>query len=348
VGSLTILVVGAIAATMILLGGRAVMSQTLTLGDLTMYTLCTALVAAPLIQVAQVGTQVAEAFGGLDRIREVLAIPTEDFEDRDRARVPPLSGEVRFDRVSFEYAAGAPVLKDISFVAPAGTTTALVGPSGSGKSTLLGLIAAFGRPTGGRILVDGHDPATFRLREFRARLGIVQQENFLFDGTILDNIRFSRPDATMDQVRTVSRIAHCDEFVARFPQGYDTIVGERGVKLSGGQRQRVAIARAILAEPTILLLDEATSSLDSESEAMIQEGLEVLRRGRTAFVIAHRLSTIISADQILVLEDGKIVERGTHTELLSLGGRYRRIYDRQYRLERNRFVNPGEELAASV
>jgi subfamily B ATP-binding cassette protein MsbA len=316
---------------MILLGGRAVMSQTLTLGDLTMYTLCTALVAAPLIQVAQVGTQVAEAFGGLDRIREVLAIPTEDFEDRDRARVPPLSGEVRFDRVSFEYAAGAPVLKDISFVAPAGTTTALVGPSGSGKSTLLGLIAAFGRPTGGRILVDGHDLATFRLREFRARLGIVQQENFLFDGTILDNIRFSRPDATMDQVRTVSRIAHCDEFVARFPQGYDTIVGERGVKLSGGQRQRVAIARAILAEPTILLLDEATSSLDSESESLVQEALGRLMQNRTTVIIAHRLSTTKIAHRIAVLDKGSIIELGRHDELMARDGLYAKLYSMQFR-----------------
>ncbi|MEI2720683.1 MAG: ATP-binding cassette domain-containing protein [Gemmatimonadales bacterium] len=227
---------------------------------------------------------------------------------------------------------------------PAGTTTALVGASGSGKSTLLSLMTAFNRPTSGRILIDGLDLASLRLREFRGRLGMVLQDNFLFDGTILENIRFSRPEATLAQVRAVGRIAHCDEFIALFPDGYDTIVGERGIKLSGGQRQRVAIARAILADPAILLLDEATSSLDSESEAMVQEGLEALRRGRTSFVIAHRLSTITSADRILVLEAGAVVESGTHEELLALGGRYHALYQRQYRRERNRFTNPGEEL----
>jgi subfamily B ATP-binding cassette protein MsbA len=305
-------------------------------------------VAAPLIQIAQVGTQVAEAFAGLDRIREILGMPTEDEEDRVRRPVPPLKGEVRFESVDFEYVAGVPVLREVSFVAPAGSTTALVGPSGSGKSTLLGLVTAFSRPTQGRILVDGMDLATLRLRDYRSRLGMVLQDNFLFDGTILENIRFSRPEASLEEVKVVSRIAHCDEFISRFPDGYDTIVGERGIKLSGGQRQRVAIARAILADPAILLLDEATSSLDSESEALIRDGLQALRRGRTSFVIAHRLSTIVSADQILVLENGRIVERGTHAELLAHEGRYRQLYDRQYRLEENRYANPGEELAATI
>jgi len=347
-GALTTMVIGAIGVIMILMGGRAIMAQEVTLGDLAMYLLFTGLVAAPLIQIAQVGTQVAEAFAGLDRIREILGLATEDDEDRARRPVPPLQGEIRFEEVDFEYVPGVPVLRQVSFVAPSGSTTALVGPSGSGKSTLLGLVTAFSRPTGGRILVDGMDLATLRLRDYRSRLGMVLQDNFLFDGTILENIRFSRPDASREESMVVSRIAHCEEFISRFPDGYDTIVGERGVKLSGGQRQRVAIARAILADPTILLLDEATSSLDSESEALIQDGMQALRRGRTSFVIAHRLSTIVNADQILVLENGRIVERGTHAELLAREGRYRQLYDRQYRLEQNRYVNPGEELAATI
>jgi len=347
-GALTTIVIGAIGVIMILMGGRAIQAGEVTLGDLAMYLLFTGLVAAPLIQVAQVGTQIAEAFAGLDRIRELLDTPTEDEEDRARHPVPPLRGEVRFEEVSFHYVPRIPVLSEVSFEAPAGSTTALVGPSGSGKSTLLSLITAFARPTRGRILIDGLDLATLRLRDYRSRLGLVLQDNFLFDGTILENIRFSRPHSTIDQVREVSRIAHCDEFIARFPQGYDTIVGERGVKLSGGQRQRVAIARAILADPAILLLDEATSSLDSESESLIRDGLQALRRGRTSFVIAHRLSTIVSADQILVLEGGRIFERGSHAELLAMGGRYRQLYEKQYQLEQNRYVNPGEELAATI
>jgi subfamily B ATP-binding cassette protein MsbA len=347
-GALTTVVVGTIGIIMILMGGHAVQAGEVTLGDLAMYLLFTGLVAAPLIQIAQVGTQIAEAFAGLDRIRELLNMPTEDEEDLTRHPVPPLRGEVRFEDVSFEYVPGLPVLREVSFEAPGGSTTALVGPSGSGKSTLLSLVTAFGRPTQGRILIDGLDLATLRLRDYRSRLGMVLQDNFLFDGTILENIRFSRPEASLAEVQAVSRIAHCDEFIARFPGGYHTIVGERGVKLSGGQRQRVAIARAILADPAILLLDEATSSLDSESEALIRDGLQALRRGRTSFVIAHRLSTIVSADQILVLEHGRILERGTHAELLALAGRYRQLYDRQYRLEQNRYVNPGEELAATI
>ena len=347
-GSLTTVVVGAIGATMIVMGGRAILNQEMTLGDLMMYVLFTGMVAAPLIQIASIGTQVSEAFAGLDRIREILSTPTEDEEDRLRQTVPALKGEVRFDDVSFEYVPGMPVLRQVSFLAPPGTTTALVGSSGSGKSTLLSLIMAFNRPTAGRIMVDGLDLTTLRLREFRSQLGIVLQDNFLFDGTITENVRFSRPDATLADVKRVAKIAHCDEFISQFPQGYDTIVGERGVKLSGGQRQRVAIARAILADPAILLLDEATSSLDSESEALIQDGLHALRAGRTTFVIAHRLSTIMSADQILVLEAGQVVERGSHAELVEEGGRYRQLYDRQYRFERNRYVNPGEELAATA
>ncbi|HKH92583.1 MAG TPA: ABC transporter ATP-binding protein, partial [Gemmatimonadaceae bacterium] len=300
VGALTALAVGAIGATLILAGGRAVLAGSLTLGDLAMYALFTGLVVAPLIQVAQVGTQLSDALAGLERAREMLDEPTEDGRaptGEPRAR---LAGAVQVQDMSFEYRAGVPALRHVSFTVPAGTTTALVGPSGSGKSTLLGLLAAFHRPTTGSIRVDDREIGEFDLRRYRAQLGLVLQDTFLFDGTILENIRFSRPDATLDEVKRVARVAHCDEFIERMPERYDTVVGERGVKLSGGQKQRVAIARALLADPSILLLDEATSSLDSESEAMIQEGLDALRRGRTTFVIAHRLSTILSADRILV------------------------------------------------
>lgn len=348
IGALTTVVVGAIGATMIVMGGRAVMAGTMTIGDLLMYVLFVGMVAAPLIQIASIGTQITEAFAGLDRIREILGTPTEDEAEQRHAAVPRLKGDVRFDGVWFEYNPGVPVLKGVTFHAPAGTTTALVGSSGSGKSTLLSLITAFNRPTSGAILMDGQDLNSFKLRDYRSQLGIVLQDNFLFDGTITENIRFSRPDAALEEVKRVAAIAHCDEFIEQFPDQWNTIVGERGVKLSGGQRQRVAIARAILANPSILLLDEATSSLDSESEARIQAALTSLRQGRTTFVIAHRLSTIRSADQILVLEGGEVVERGSHDELIAQGGRYRALYDRQYQFEANRFVNPGEELAPTA
>ncbi|MDO8665620.1 MAG: ATP-binding cassette domain-containing protein [Gemmatimonadales bacterium] len=209
---------------------------------------------------------------------------------------------------------------------------------------MISLVMTFHHPKSGRILVDARDLETLRVHDYRGHLGVVLQDNFLFDGTIAENISFARPHATMDEVRAVARIAHCDEFVSGFEHGYETVVGERGIKLSGGQRQRIAIARAILANPRILILDEATSSLDSESEAQIQDGLRALRRGRTTFVIAHRLSTIVSADQILVIEGGEIVERGTHRDLLTLDGRYRQLYDRQYQIERDRFINPGEDF----
>ena len=269
---------------------------------------------------------------------------TEDQEDADREPLTALRGELEFEDVTFEYNPDVPVLKHVSFHAPAGSTTALVGSSGSGKSTLISLVMAFNRPKSGRVLVDGRDLNDLKLRDFRSRLGVVLQDNFLFDGTLAENIAFARPHATREEVVAVSKVAHCDEFIQEFEKGYDTVVGERGVRLSGGQRQRVAIARAILADPRILLLDEATSSLDSESESLIQDGLRSLRHGRTTFVIAHRLSTIRSADQILVLEGGEIVERGSHHELLALGGRYRQLYDKQYGAERDRFINPGEDF----
>ena len=342
VGSFATLIVGGIGILMILEGGHAILSGAMTLGDFVMYLLFIGLVALPLISIASIGTQITEAFAGLDRIREIRRLVTEDADDGARAPVGDVMGDVVFENVSFEYVPGVEVLKRVSFRAPRGSTTALVGSSGAGKSTLISLVLAFNRPQSGRILVDGRDLVTIRLTEYRRQLGVVLQDNFLFDGTIAENIAFARPRATREEVEAAARIAHCDDFVRRLGQGYDTVVGERGVKLSGGERQRVSIARAILADPRILILDE--SSLDSESEAAIQDGLRNLRRGRTTFVIAHRLSTIRSADQILVIEGGEIVERGTHAELLARRGRYRQLYDKQYRFEQDLFINPGEDF----
>ena len=344
-GALSTVVVGAIGTLLIVVGGRDLMSGAMTEGDFLMYILFTGIVAAPLVQIASIGTQITEAFAGLDRIRELRNVTPEDADDDNRSSVGAVQGHVEFHDVTFAYEEGKPVLHDISFDAPAGSTTALVGSSGSGKSTLVSLVMAFNHPQQGRILIDGRDLATLKLREYRSALGIVLQDNFLFDGSVLENIRFARPTASDAEVREAARVAHCDEFALGFSDGYDTVVGERGVRLSGGQRQRVAIARAILADPAILILDEATSSLDSESESLIQEGLTRLRTGRTTFVIAHRLSTITAADQILVLEHGKIVERGQHEQLVDIPeGRYRALYERQYRQALDRYVNPGEEL----
>ncbi|HEU4690996.1 MAG TPA: ABC transporter ATP-binding protein [Vicinamibacterales bacterium] len=337
-------IVGIVGVLMIWLGGNSIIAGEMTLGELIMYIFFIGLVAAPLVSIASIGTQITEAFAGLDRIREILDMPTEVEEDQQRSDPGRLAGDVSFEDVWFEYNPGQPVLRGVSFHAPQGTTTALVGSSGSGKSTLISIVMAFNRPTQGRVLVDGRDLSELRLMDYRSQLASVLQENFLFDGTITENVGYARPGATRDEIIEACRIAHCDEFISQFPNGYDTVVGERGIKLSGGQRQRVSIARAILASPRILILDEATSSLDSESEQMIQDGLRNLRAGRTTFVIAHRLSTIRSADQILVLEEGQVVERGTHTELLALNGRYRYLHDKQYKFETDRFINPGEDF----
>jgi ABC-type multidrug transport system fused ATPase/permease subunit len=337
-------VIGVVGVIIMVGGARAITGGTMTLGDLFMYLMFTGLLAAPVMGIASIGTQITEAFAGLDRIREIMKQPTEDQEDASREPIDVVRGDVTFEDVTFEYNEGVPVLKHVSFEAPAHTTTALVGSSGSGKSTLISLVMTFNRPKSGRVLIDGRDLSHIRLRDFRSRLGIVLQDNFLFDGTVIENIRYGKPDATFEQMREAARIAHVDEFVEPLEKKYDTVIGERGIKLSGGQRQRIAIARAILADPAILILDEATSSLDSESEAKIQDGLRALRRGRTTFVIAHRLSTIRGADQILVIEEGEIVERGTHHDLLAKNGRYKQLYDKQFHFETDRFVNPGEDF----
>jgi ABC-type multidrug transport system fused ATPase/permease subunit len=314
----------------------------LNLGDLMTFMMFLAFLIAPVIQVVSIGTQLTEAFAGLDRTREVLSERPEDRDPGRTVQLGTIRGEVEFDNVGFSYDEGKQVLFDVSFASAPGTVTALVGPSGSGKSTIISLIAAFHVPTHGTIRVDGVDLSTVRLDTYRTQLGVVLQDTFLFDGSIEENIAFARPGATKEQILEACRIARVDEFAETFDKKYDTIVGERGVKLSGGQRQRVSIARAILADPRILILDEATSSLDSESEAMIQEGLKYLMKGRTTFVIAHRLSTIRRADQILVVEGGRIVERGTHDSLYALSGRYWDLYTRQHGVETNLFLAPGE------
>jgi subfamily B ATP-binding cassette protein MsbA len=336
-------IIGVVGVVMIWMGGNDILAGRMTLGDFVMYIFFIGLLAAPMISIASIGTQITEAFAGLDRIREVMNMQTEDEADEGKPSLGDIRGDIRFEDVWFEYNPGVPVLKSITFHAAPGTTTALVGSSGSGKSTLISLVMAFNRPAKGKVVVDGKDLNDIPLRDYREQLASVLQENFLFDGTIADNIGYARPGSTLDEIKHAARVAHCEEFILKFPEGYGTIVGERGIKLSGGQRQRVSIARAILASPKVLILDEATSSLDSESEEMIQDGLKQLRTGRTTFVIAHRLSTIRSADQILVMEGGEIVERGTHAELLARDGRYRQLYDKQYKLETNRFINPGED-----
>ncbi|MBI3856317.1 MAG: ABC transporter ATP-binding protein [Planctomycetes bacterium] len=344
----SILLIGIVGAIVIYLGARQMLAGTMTLGEFFTYNIMLGYVAAPVIGIVSIGTQITEAIAGLDRMREVLNERPEDEDPGRTLALPDPPGALRFDRVNFSYQADKPVLKEVSFSAEPGTVTALVGSSGSGKSTIISLVAAFYKPVSGRILVGDTDLSGIRLDSYRRALGIVLQESFLFDGTIRENVSFSRPGAGDEDIRRVCKIARVDEFAETFPQGYDTIVGERGVKLSGGQRQRISIARALLADPRILILDEATSSLDSESEAMIQQGLSHLMAGRTTFVIAHRLSTIRRAHQILVVEAGEIVERGTHDQLLKARGRYHELYTRQHDLEANLFLAPGEGDAVAV
>jgi subfamily B ATP-binding cassette protein MsbA len=335
-------VLGLVSALVMWLGGHRVLASTWTVGDYFSYNMFLAFMIAPVFQIVNIGTQLTEAFAGLDRTNEIMAEPEENQAPGRTVKMPPIQGTVRFDEVEFAYDPEKPVLHGVSFLAEPGTVTALVGSSGSGKSTIISLLCAFHTPSMGRVLVDDVDLAHVDLGTYRSQLGVVLQESFLFDGTIRENILFSRPDATEEQFLFACRTARVDEFAERYPEAYDTIVGERGVKLSGGQRQRLSIARALLAEPRILILDEATSSLDSESEAMIQAGLSQLMQGRTTFVIAHRLSTIRRADQILVVEGGLIVERGSHAALFAQRGRYYDLYTRQHGLEANLFLAPGE------
>src|SRR5216684_3024758 len=338
---------GVVSAIVIQLGGHKVISGTITPGTFLTYTIFLGLLVAPIFQIVAIGTQITEALAGLERTREILNEKPEDEIPGRTVRLDRIRGHVAFEDVNFSYDSAKPVLMDISFQSEPGNVTALVGPSGAGKSTMIGLIAAFYTPTSGRVLVDGIDLAKVRLDSYRTQLGVVLQETFLFDGSIRENVTFGRPEATEEEMLAACRIARVDEFAETFEKKYDTVVGERGVKLSGGQKQRVSIARAILADPRILILDEATSSLDSESEALIQEGLRYLMRGRTTFVIAHRLSTIRRADQILVVEAGRVIERGTHETLYALGGRYYDLYTKQHAVEANLFLAPGESTLES-
>ena len=336
------MLMGVVGAIVMFMGSRQILAGKLTLGGYLTYIMFLGYLAAPLFQIVGIGTQLSEALAGLERTREVLDESPEDEDPRRTLSLSRIEGQVEFREVSFGYSPDKPVLHQVSWVASPGTITALVGSSGSGKSTIISLLAAFHSPQSGQVLVDGADLSTVRLDSYRSQLGVVLQDSFLFDGSIRENVAFSRPHASHEQILEACRIARIDEFAEGFADGYDTIIGERGVKLSGGQRQRLSIARAILADPRILILDEATSSLDSESEAIIQSGLAYLMRGRTTFVIAHRLSTIRRANQILVVEEGRIVERGTHANLLHLEGRYYDLYTRQHGLEENLFLAPGE------
>jgi ABC-type multidrug transport system fused ATPase/permease subunit len=333
---------GLVSALIMEFGGHKVLSGGMTLGQFFAFNVFLGLLVAPVFQIVAIGTQITEAITGLERTREILNEAQEDADPRRSVTLDRITGYVAMEGVSFAYDTRKEVLHDVGFQSEPGTVTALVGPSGAGKSTIIGLIAAFYVPKSGRVLVDGVDLSTVKLDSYRTQLGVVLQETFLFDGTIRENVAFARPQASEEEIMAACRIARVDEFAESFEKQYDTVVGERGIKLSGGQKQRVSIARAILADPRILILDEATSSLDSESEALIQEGLRYLMRGRTTFVIAHRLSTIRRAEQILVIEAGRIIERGTHESLYAAGGRYFDLYTKQHAVETNLFLAPGE------
>jgi ABC-type multidrug transport system fused ATPase/permease subunit len=338
---------GIVSAIIMELGAHKILGGTMTLGTFFAFNIFLGLLVAPVFQIVAIGTQITEAITGLERTREILNEKPEDEAPGRTEILDRINGQVVMEHVSFAYDTRKEVLHGVSFESQPGTVTALVGPSGAGKSTIIGLIAAFYVPSSGRVLVDGIDLSTVKLASYRTQLGVVLQETFLFDGTIRENVAFARPNASEEEILAASHIARVDEFAESFENQYDTVVGERGVKLSGGQKQRVSIARAILADPRILILDEATSSLDSESEALIQEGLRYLMRGRTTFVIAHRLSTIRRADQILVVEAGRVIERGTHESLYALGGRYYDLYTKQHAVEANLFLAPGESTLES-
>ena len=336
------MLMGLVSAVVMYLSARRIIGGQMTIGMFFSYSMFLAMLIAPVFQIVAIGTQLTEAITGLERTREILNEAKEDQDPRRTVSLERITGRVEFEEVHFSYEAAKEVLHGVSFVSEPGTVTALVGPSGSGKSTMIGLVSAFYTPTQGRILVDGADLSTVKLSSYRTQLGVVLQETFLFDGSIRENVAYARPGATEAEIMEACRIARVDEFAENYEKKYDTVVGERGVKLSGGQKQRVSIARAILADPRILILDEATSSLDSESEALIQEGLRYLMRGRTTFVIAHRLSTIRRAEQILVVQEGNILERGTHESLYAAHGRYFELYTKQHAVETNLFLAPGE------
>jgi subfamily B ATP-binding cassette protein MsbA len=338
-------VTGVMGAAVMYFGARQVMAARLTLGELFQYTMFLAVLVAPLIQIVSVGTRLGEATAGIERIRQLLEEKREEDNEKSTEKLDDVNGEVRFDHVSFAYEQGDQTLHDVSLHARPGTVTALVGPSGGGKSTIIGLLAGFYQATEGTIWIDDTDLSRVQMASFRGHLGAVLQDTFLFDGSIRENVALGRPDATGDEIHEACRIAHIDEFVARMKQGLDTIVGERGVRLSAGQRQRISIARAIVANPKILILDEATSNLDFESEAIIQDALSALIRNRTTFVVAHRLSTVRRAGQILVIENGRIAERGDHESLYQAQGRYWELYQKQHRLDSNLLLAPDERLA---
>lgn len=332
VTSAATLLLGVASVIIMGLGGELIIRDRLTLGDFFAFTLYLGFLVAPIVQMANIGTQITEAFAGLDRMDELMAMPREEEAENRIVELGPVKGEISFDDVYFSYEEGKEVLRGITFQAVPGSVTALVGSSGSGKTTLAGLAASFLTPRAGVVRVDGVDLSTVKLDSYRSQLGVVLQDDFLFEGTIRQNILFSKPQASDAELEAAARSAYVLEFTDRFDEGLETVIGERGVKLSGGQRQRVAIARALLANPRVLILDEATSSLDAESESYIQKSLKVLMQGRTTFVIAHRLSTIRNADQILVIEAGRILERGTHDELLASIGRYYELYTYQARI----------------
>ncbi len=332
VTSTATLLMGLMSIIIMGIGGTLIIKGEMTVGEFVSFTLYMAFLITPIVQMSNIGTQITEAFAGLDRMEEILSMEGEGEEQGRTVVLDGIRGDLAFENVYFAYDEGKDVLRDITFAAPAGSVTALVGSSGSGKSTAAGLAASFRTPTRGVVRIDGHDLTTIRLDSYRDHLGVVLQDEFLFEGTIRENILLARAGASEEDLQEAVTAAHVKQFTDGFAEGLDTLIGERGVKLSGGQRQRVSIARALLANPRILILDEATSSLDTESEAFIQESLVHLMAGRTTLVIAHRLSTIRRADQILVLEDGRIVERGRHDELIAAQGRYHELYTYQARI----------------